>query len=188
MCFDVFLCLDFTWGLHWGLNSLLSVENSPMCKNVHFSQSFHCWRKNGCLAEALLTRLVFSSPFSQQHPCLSMNSVRRRVNLGHCCLPGKRVFSMCDNVQRLIGTAFNSKWFLKKSCKKENRARISLNTNLTFCFVNLVSISRSSMALSSRTLYGIARERERASYRGRDVPEIALVGEILRGTQPMPSN
>ena len=33
-------------------------------------------------------------PLSQQHPCLSMNSVRRRVNLGHCCLPGKRVFSM----------------------------------------------------------------------------------------------
>ena len=94
MCFDVFLCLDSTWGLHWSLNSLLSVENAQMCKNVHFSQSFHCWRKNGCLAEALLTQLVFSSPFSQQHPCLSMNSVRRRVNLGHCCLPGKRVFSM----------------------------------------------------------------------------------------------
>ena len=162
-------------------------KNLQNCAELPLSGEF--WlRKNGCLAEALLTQLVFSSPYSQQHPCLSMNSVRRRVNLGHCCLPGKRVFSMCDNVQRLIGPAFNSKWFLKKSCKKENRARISLNTNLTFCFVNLVSISRSSMALSSRTLYGIARERERASYRGRDVPEIALVGEILRGAQPMPSN
>ena len=54
-----------------------------------------------------------------QPACLSINPLQRGVvNLGHCCLAGKRLLSMggtmCDNMQRLIGPAFNSKWFPAK--------------------------------------------------------------------------
>ena len=94
MCFDVFF-----------------VPRLHMRASLRSKFTFICWKctnvqKRPLFAEfsLLAEERVFSwgiahaacifEPLSQQHPCLSMNSVRRRVNLGHCCLPGKRVFSM----------------------------------------------------------------------------------------------
>ena len=98
---------SLSWNVFW----CFFVPWLYMRASLRSKFTFICWKctnvqKRPLFAEfsLLAEERVFSwgiahaacifEPLSQQHPCLSMNSVRRRVNLGHCCLPGKRVFSM----------------------------------------------------------------------------------------------